>query len=82
MKKYTKIGAVILAVVMLLALSVTAFATVTLTDGEAGGFDPGNTDKPHITDKIVTIKKDIKAFKDPSFLLSKSGGFDVYGGEN
>ena len=54
MKKYTKIGAVILAVVMLLALSVTAFAADELSDGKFGN---GGTSATKSATEAVNIQK-------------------------
>ncbi len=54
MKKYTKIGAIILAVVMLLALSVTAFAADDLTNGKFGSGGAGATKS---TTEAVNIQK-------------------------
>ena len=71
MKKFTKIGAVVLAVVMLLALSVTAFAATTLNaNGEQGAFTSPDTavsqNKTLVLDKEITAyNKDETAIKSP-----------------
>ena len=62
MKKFTKIGAIVLAVVMLLALSIPAFADgeATLSSGEAGAFETQNT--PVLHNKVIKIAKEITAY--------------------
>jgi len=67
MKVWKKFSAVALALVMVLALGVSAFAddpdasdSTGLTDGAAGGYITADT--PNLNTKVVNIQKEIKAF--------------------
>ena len=71
MKNVLKLGAVVLAIVMVLSMSVTAFASdpATLTNGEVGGFSSENRDNPQEKAKSINLKKEITAFNpDESFI--------------
>lgn len=65
MRRVRKLVALLLSLAMVLAMSgmaMAAAAPTTLTDGEVGGFDPGNVDNPQVQTKSVNIKKEIKAY--------------------
>ena len=62
MKNLKKIGALVLAVVMIMAMSTTAFAA-DLTGGETGNFYGGvGVDTPTSQGKTVNIQKEITAY--------------------
>ena len=61
MKKLKKISALVLALVMVLAMTTTAFAA-DLTDGEAGGSTTFATDNPQSQGKTINIKKELTAY--------------------
>lgn len=61
-RTFRKIGALAVAAAMVMSLGAIIFADATLTDGEVGGFDPGNQDDPQVQDKSVIIKKELKVY--------------------
>ena len=66
MKKLQKTGSLLLALVLVLAVSA-AFAGQTLSDGEVGGFSQPDT--PNVNDKVVSIRKEITAFNPDEALI-------------
>ena len=59
-----KIGALVLAAVMMMVISVTAFADgeATLTNGEIGGSNTFATDHPTTQSKSIKIAKELKVY--------------------
>lgn len=63
MKNIKRIGALVLALVMVLAMSTTAFATgADLTGGEVGGSSTFATDNPTTQEKSVNIAKELTVY--------------------
>ena len=66
MKKLQKIGSLLLALALVLAVSA-AFGDKSLTDGEVGGFTAKDT--PNVDDKVVSIQKEITVFNPDEALI-------------
>ncbi len=67
MRRVRKLVALLLSLAMVLAMSGMAMAATVptpgpLSDGEVGGFYPGNVDNPQVQAKSVYIQKEITAY--------------------
>ncbi len=60
MKQLKKLGALLLALAVMMAMSATVFADVSLTDGEVGGYTVADT--PNVNDKVINLKKEITVY--------------------
>ncbi len=63
MMKLKKIGAIVLAVMMIAMVGLAyADGEATLTNGEVGGFNPGHIDQPQSQSKTVKLLKEITVY--------------------
>ncbi len=66
-KMMRRIGALVLAVFMIMVMSVTAFAATDLAGGEAGGYTVADT--PYLNDKVINLKKEITVYNPDESLV-------------